>query len=121
MAKKQNNGLRKMLDTAKKKKESMAFAKKNRQTQGPYTEEARDWALNNAGVQRQRELERRITNPVTRKKLEKERPMTTLNKWNGPMHSSENEALLNANSMAQYNQNVNLTTARNTLRRRNKK
>ena len=104
-----------MMATAKKKKQLQESRRAMRTTAGPLTDEARDWTENNAGVQRQRELERRIPNPVTRKKLEKERPMTTLNKWHGPVHTSENEALLNSNSREQYNQNVNLTTARNTL------
>ena len=85
---------------------------------GPLTKEAQDWRFNNASLRNQAELERRIPNPVTRQKLEKERPMTTLNRRTGSVHSNENEIRLNTSNKDQYNQMLNLVTARNTMRRK---
>lgn len=110
--------LRDMLASAKKRKQAKdrAFDRSSRTTYGPLTDEARDWAVNNAGERKRRELEKKITNPIKRKQMEKEWPITTMNRSTGSFHSSENEARLNSNSREQYNQLINRTTAMNTLR-----
>ena len=110
----------KLLSNAKKKKQSKAFDRSGRRTEGPLTDEARDWAENNAGKQKQAEAAKRQPNAVKRKQQETLTPMTNVNRATGGWHhSSENEARLNANNEKEYNQAVNWITNRNTIIGRN--
>jgi len=105
-----------ILKNAKKKKESKAYDRSGRITEGPLTDEARDWAENNAQKEHREEREQKV-NPIRRKELEKESPITRHNNT-GPhyKYSSENENRLNADSDREYNVGLNLVTARNKLR-----
>lgn len=111
--------LDRLMSNLGKNKESKMFSRARRQTTGPLTDEAKDWAENNA--QKKNKMTNKM-NPIQQQKYKKETPITKINKEvGGWQHSSENEAKLNSDNMEEYNAWVNRVTSRNTLAYGNKK
>ena len=105
-----------ILKNAKKKKESKAYDRSGRITTGPLTDEALDWAKNDAQTRFKEERQAKL-NPIKRKALEEETPITRHNNTGARYkYSSENENRLNANNESDYNVGLNMITARNKLK-----
>lgn len=108
-----------MLKRAKRKKTSKAFDRSSRIYGAPLTDEAKDWAENNAGKKTRDEINAKL-NPIQQSKLKKISPITSREKYY-PVHNKEVEPMLNSNSEEDYNIKTNMITARNKFRKYNKK
>jgi len=92
---------------------SKAFDRSGRITGKALTKEANDWAENNAQKESRIQKQIKQINPIKRKQLEKESPITSHNKHTPSyFHSSENELRLNTDNMEEYNVAKNLLVSK---------